>query len=73
MKQDQNTQQVKTLWAKAQAEELAVGWTYDCLDIAKVRDEASMDCGYDATMEFTESVMKIAETRLRAIFAEVQP
>lgn len=66
-------QQNNTLWAKAQAEELAVGWTYDCMDIAKVRDEASMDCGYDATMEFTESVMKIAEKRLQSILSEVQP
>lgn len=55
------------LWQVATEDEASVGWTYLMSDIEQVRDQASLDCGYDATLEFTEAVMKIAETRFRAL------
>lgn len=59
-------QEAETLWTKAGSEHAKLGWTYDFDHIVKVRDEASDLANYDATLEFTEAMMKIADERLSA-------
>lgn len=53
-----------SLWKFADEAQNALGWSYDIAEIDKVRDAATKECSYDATLEFTESVMRIANSRL---------